>query len=207
MKLELGWIALAFFGGMVAQDQMAADDVVWVDYGENPMENPKFMEAWQAAATPGAEHKRMAAMAGDWVVDSSMWMAPGAPPMTSKGTSTCQMVLGGRYLIENYKSEFMGEAFEGMLIQGYDNLQKRNFNIWIDNLSTWPTIAMGQTNDKGVSEMGGVMYDLSTPAGRPFRQVIDASRVDATKFEMFDSTPDGSEFRMMQMDYKRKGAK
>jgi hypothetical protein len=74
----------------------------------------KEMAAWATAMMPGLEHQKLAARSGTWDLDMKMWMAPGMPPMESKGEAVCEMVLGGRFLREVVKSEFMGSPFEGI---------------------------------------------------------------------------------------------
>ena len=58
----------------------------------------EMMAAWQAAMTPGDAHHRLDAFVGTWDVAASLWMAPGAPPEISTGTSTTAWILGGRYI-------------------------------------------------------------------------------------------------------------
>jgi hypothetical protein len=207
MRVEIGLMTLAFFGGMVVQDQVRGDEVKWVDYGENPMENPEFMADWMASQTPGAEHEHLAASAGQWKVDATMWMDPKAPPMESQGVASRRMIMGGRYLIEEYKSEFMGMPFEGMLLQGYDNLKQEHWGIWVDNMSTWPSISTGRRDANGALTYTGLMHDISTPGGRPYKHVVREKNADETQFDMYDSTPDGTEFKVMGMTYRREAQK
>ena len=162
MKIEIGLIAFAFIGGMATQDAMTPDEVVWVDYGKDPMANPQFMADMMAAGAVGEPHSFIAKSVGEWDVASKMWMDPAGAPMEYKGQSSSKMVLGGRYLMEEFNSNIMGSPYEGLMLQGYDNLQKRYFSIWMDNMSTWPSISYGQVDDKGKFISDGTMYDIST---------------------------------------------
>lgn len=205
MKLQIGMLAMAFFGGMAVHDTMTADEVVWVDYGEDPMTNPKFMQDWMASTTPGEAHAALGKTAGDWTVATRYWMGPDMPPNDAKATSSRKMILGGRYLVEEYKSEFMGMPFEGMLIQGYDNLQEDHFTIWIDNMSTGPSMARGKMDEAGSVHHVGLMRDVATPAGRPYRHVTHAMEEGKMTFDMFDSKPEGGEFKVMELSYTKNG--
>ena len=51
--------------------------------------------AMEAMSKTGPEHAALSKDAGTWTVKSTMWMAPGAPPMTSAGTSTITSILDG----------------------------------------------------------------------------------------------------------------
>ncbi len=203
MRTEIGFILAAFLGGMAVQDRAADDKVVWVDYGANPMANPAFMKDTGAAAAPGKEHKLMAKGVGSWDVDAKMWMGPAGPPMPSVGKSEHHTILGGRYMIQEYKSSFMGMSFEGMLIQGYSNLHKKNVSIWLDSMSTWPSISWGMRDEEGVVESKGTTYDVMTPGGRPTRSRVVEKEDGTFVLELYDSLPDGGDFKVMEMTYSR----
>src|SRR2546422_511519 len=86
----------------------------------------EMMKKWQEVATPGAAHKALEPMAGEWTVEARWWMGgPDAPPNDSKGTSKKDWILGGRFLHEEYKSEMMNMPFHGMGLTGYDNFKKK----------------------------------------------------------------------------------
>ncbi len=89
-----------------------------------PADSATAMKAWIAYATPGDAHKAMAKSEGSWEGEVSMWMAPAAPPVTSKSTATNKMTMGGRYQVSSFTGSFMGQPFEGMGIMGYDNTKK-----------------------------------------------------------------------------------
>ena len=204
MKVEIGLITFAFFGGMAVQDAMTPEEVVWVDYGKNPMANPQFMADMMAASAVGDEHKYIATNVGEWEVASKMWMDPKGAPMEYKGESKAKMVLGGRYLMEEFKSNIMGSPYEGLMLQGYDNLQKRYFSIWMDNMSTWPSISYGQVDEKGKFVSDGTMYDISTPAGRPMHFEVTPKGDNSNLFEMFDDKPPFGKHKSFEMLYTRK---
>src|SRR3954470_10057382 len=91
----------------------------------------EMMEKYMKAAAPGPEHAEMTKMAGKWTMDVSMWMAPGTPAQKSKGTSTYTSVMGGRYLQQEAKGDMNGQPFEGMGLDGYDNVTKTYVSSWV----------------------------------------------------------------------------
>jgi len=204
MKMEIGALFLAFVGGMVVQDRMSPDEVVWKVYGENPMANPQFMADSTAAAAVGAEHQLLAKSAGEFEVKGKYWMAPDTDPMPSRATAKRHMILGGRYLIEEYESEFMGTPFEGMMIQGYDNLAQEPFAIWIDSMSTWPLILRGERGEDGVEKLTGLGKDVMTPGGRPMRFEVRPTEDGGGVMAMYDTLPDGGDYEVMELTYTRK---
>ncbi|MCP4144515.1 MAG: DUF1579 domain-containing protein, partial [bacterium] len=62
----------------------------------------------------GPEHHKQLERTGTWDVQSKMWMAPGMEPMEATGVSVCEAVMGGRYVIDRYTSNFMGMVYEGL---------------------------------------------------------------------------------------------
>ena len=204
MKVDIGFVVLALFGGMVAQDQMSAQDVKWKDYGEDPMANPQFMQDWNASAEVGEHHKTLQQTAGTFEVAGKMWMGPGTEAMPSTATASRKSLLGGRYVMEEYKSSFMGMPFEGVLLQGYDNLAGEHFSIWMDSMSTWPSISRGKMGEDGKIHYTGTMKDVMTPGGRPTSSTIEEHEGGGWTMAMFDSTPTGDEFKVMELNYAAK---
>jgi len=162
------------------------------------------MQAWIEASKPGQQHKHIEQFAGSWNVSVTNWPAPGAPPMTSKGTCENKMILGGRYLQQLFKGDMMGQAFEGLGMWGYDNLKKEHVSTWLDSFSTGIMMAAGKSDSAGkVFTFTGEYRD---PQGRTrkVKEILrfqDANKVSA---EMYETGPDGKEFKNTEMTYTRK---
>jgi len=206
MRVEFGALALAFLGGMVAQDALRPEEVVWKDYGPDPMASPEFMQDWMASAQPTEAHRELAEGVGTYAVDMKMWMSPEAEePMPGEAVATRRTILGGRYTLEEFDSTFMGMPYQGILIEGYDNLSGEYLTIWMDTMSTWPAISRGKKQEDGSVTMSGVIKDVMTPGGRPTRAVITGDEREST-MTMFDSLPGGGDFRCMELRYTRREA-
>jgi hypothetical protein len=172
------------------------------DMSTEDMEAEMMMKMMEIA-TPGAPHAEFKEWVGEWATQSQIWMAPGATPMDVTGKSTISVTMGGRYLIENMKSDFMGQPFEGMLVMGFNNLDNTYFNLWMDSMSTGYSLATGTKNAKGEIEVTGTMKDVMTPEGRPYRSVTTLVSADEHVFTMFDTTMEGTEFKVMEIVYRR----
>jgi hypothetical protein len=167
------------------------------------MTNPEFLAAMTAAGTPGEPHALIARSAGEWDVTQAMHMAPGAPAIPSEARSSSRMILGGRVLLEEFKSDIGGVPMEGLLLLGYDNLASEYWSVWIDSFTTWPSYARGATDEEGVLILEGELRDVSTPEGRPFRQRSWTESADRQRAEIFDTAPTGEPFKMMEFTYDR----
>jgi Protein of unknown function (DUF1579) len=121
-----------------------------------------MMQAWQAAATPGAPQQELAAMAGTWKMHVTSWMEPGAPPQVSEATSTRLMILGGRYLEEKVTGTMMDQPFEGRGLTGYDNVKGKYWSTWIDNMSTGVMNSVGEKEPSGKLVLHGTYTDAVT---------------------------------------------
>jgi len=161
------------------------------------------MEAMMKLAEPGEPHEELAMQAGIWQTTMKSYMEPGKPPMVIKGESTMKTIMGGRFLIGRFYSDFMGMPFEGMLIQGFDNLSQEYWTIWVDSMRTDYSVSTGHESADGTLELHGVVKDLRTPAGRPFHSVAKMMSDDTMQFRMYDTASDGSEVLVLEVDYTR----
>lgn len=163
-----------------------------------------MMEAMQKAATPGEPHKKLEPFAGTWNTKITMWMAPGVPPMTSEGTSENRMSFGGRYLEQRFKGNFMGMAFEGLGFTGYDNVKKQYWGTWMDNMSTAVMYSTGWSPDAKTFLFSGSMPDPMTGKDSRVEERITITDADHHTMEMWGPAPDGTMYRMMEIQYSRK---
>src|SRR6478735_7718876 len=117
-----------------------------------PVDSATAMKTMMAAGTPGKEHEMLAKSTGTWKAETTMWMAPDAPPMKSNGVATTKMILGGRYQQMVFKGDMMGAPFEGIGTSGYDNARKVWTSTWVDNMST-AIMAMDGTWDDATKSL------------------------------------------------------
>ena len=166
----------------------------------------KMMEqAWMRYMTPGEEHAQLAKRAGQWNFHGKMWHYPGLPAEEFDGTSSIKSVMGGRYLFEEAESEFQGKEFQGFGIGGFDNLTHEYVGTWIDNMGTGITRFRGTASADGkVIHYTGEHPDLLNSRHKTVRSVETITDDDNFVISMYDTTPDGQEFKMMEMSYTRK---
>lgn len=168
--------------------------------------------AWseeQAAAyaqftQPSDQHRELAALEGEWQATMLIWMAPGADPVEGRFSSTIQMILGGRYMIENVVGTAADQAFEGHMSMAYNNATHEYFSTWYDTLGTGWSISNGTRASDGALHMNGLVQDFMNPIGRPFRSVMHpAPDHNSFRVEVFSGQPDGTEFKNMELLYQR----
>lgn len=170
---------------------------------KKPPMDPAMMEAMMKAGTPGDAHKNLNALVGSWSTKVTMWMAPGADPMTMDGTSETRWVMGGRYLEERFTGNFMGSPFEGLGYTGYDNVKKQYWGTWMDNMSTGMMMSTGAYDGK-VWTFKGTMPDPMTGKDSTIDQKVTFADADHHTMEMWGPAPDGKIFKSMEITYSRK---
>ncbi len=159
---------------------------------------PEQQQAMMKAMAPGEHHKHLARFAGKYEYTSKMWMAPGAPPMESKGTSESKMMLGGRYLQDKVDGNYGGMPFEGRGWAGYDNMAGKYVMVWIDNMGTMILVAEGSCSEDGKT----ITYEGEMPyAGMdgkiPYKQVLKIIDENHNVMEWWTPPPTGGEMTMM----------
>ena len=188
---------IGFLGGFAA-GCVALGGATLVAQDAGDME-AMMAEAMAKYAVPGAEHEELARRAGTWDVNLEFWMYPGAQPETMVGKSRSQMMMDGRYLTQHFTSDYMGQAFEGAGLTGYDRMTKEFTSIWVDNMST----AVGVSTGKSLEGLKGTMPDLMLGKHVPTRTSESMPDDDTIVFEMYKPGPDGKEFKTMKIVYTR----
>ena len=160
----------------------------------------------QAYSTPGAPHKALDALVGNWDADVRMWQDPAAPPEESKGTNEARWILGGRFLEQRFNWQFMGEPFEGVGTLGYDNIKQKYQSVWIDSMGTGMMKAEGTYDaaTKTLTETGSHSCPITPGGERTFRSVTKFVDPDMIQMEFYGPGPDGKEFKSMEITYKRR---
>ena len=173
------------------------------------MTQEEMMAAWQAAMTPGEAHQKLNAFVGTWDVAVSLWMAPGAPPELSTGTSTTAWTLGGRYLEQKHVGSVMGQPFEGQGLTGYDNVQKKYVGTWLDTMGTGMMTSVGSVDETGTKfAFDAQMWDPTTGLLTKSREelIIESPDKHVMTMHAMDAAS-GAEFKTMELVFTRAAAK
>ena len=194
--------ALIVFGTLIvncalAQDKSASQKL------DPKME--EMMKKAEALGTPGADHKALEPLIGEWKADVKCWMAPDAPPTSSKGSSKASWVMNNRFVKEEFKGEMMGKSFTGMSLTGYDNSKQKYNTLWVDDISTamFTTEGTAENGGKVITFEGKMDCPMTGEKDMAYRQVLRI--IDSNKhiFEMYNS-PQGKEAKTMEIVYTRK---
>jgi len=165
----------------------------------------EMMEVYRELGTPGAPHELLASMAGSWVAKTKAWcMETHGVPMESTGTSENKMILGGRFLQQQFSGEMMGGPFTGIGIAGYDNYTKKYVSTWIDSMGTAILVFEGNASSDGKTITQECRRDDPFKGSMKWRSVTRIVDGDTHVFEMYGSDGSGKEAKMMEITYTRK---
>jgi hypothetical protein len=171
--------------------------------GEDPM--AKIMEMMEKMSAPGENHALLKGLVGSWNVVVKTWMDPAGTPEETKGTAEHKLVLGGRFLMEEYSGTFIGKPFTGIGIMGYDNAKKAYVSMWIDTMSTGiPTETGAYDAASKTWTFNGGYDDPMTGAHVKTRSTLKVLTPDKLVSEMYNVAPDGKEIKSMEFTYTRK---
>ena len=150
--------------------------------------------------TPGPEHEMLKKDVGTWDATVEMFMAPGAPPAVSKGTDTVTM-MGGFWQLAEFKSEMMGQPFEGRGATGYDPVKKKYVGTWVDTMTPGYYTVEG-TYSAATKTLTAVM-EGPDPSGQvtKTKETTEWKDADTRVFTMY--APDGTTVGM-RITYKRR---
>jgi hypothetical protein len=127
---------------------------------------------------------------------------PDSEPIPSTGTSVNKLILGDRWLHQEFNGEMMEQQFHGIGHLGYDNVSKKFVGSWIDTMMTGMMTHSGTMDAAGkVLTMTGEFKD---PMGNTIKDRNVTRIVDNNKhtFEMYHSGPEG-EVKVGEIVYTR----
>jgi hypothetical protein len=177
--------------------------------GQQPPMTPEMqamMQKCMEAGTPGENHKLLEKKVGTWNGVVKMWMTPDVPePEQSNCTANVKWIMDGRYLSENVEGDFGGQTFLGSSWSGYDNVAKKFFWVWIDNMSTGKMDATGTFNPgtKTFTYTSGWSCPMTGKhqTGRSVEKWIDNDHMVMEMYGPWFET--GKEYKMMEIAYTR----
>ncbi len=172
--------------------------------GGKPMDNEAMMELWKQLATPGEPHKLFATLTGNWTTTTKEWMEPGKPPAESTGTAEMKMLLDGRFLYQEFTGNMMGQPFNGIGIDAYDNMTKKYVTAWMDTMGTGIFMMEGTASADGKTitlrgshpEPGG-----GKMSHRAVWKIVDHN---TQTFDMYGTHHGGKEMKVLEITYSRK---
>ena len=124
-----------------------------------------------------------------------------------------KLVLGGRFLISDFKGDMAGMPMEGIAIEGFDNQKKEWFSIWMDSMSTGNMRSTGGAAKDGVRTTVSETCDwgMGPTSMRMATRMKDADTMLMEMWHLTPATKDAAgkeqpagDTKVMEIVYKRK---
>ncbi|MCW5757670.1 MAG: DUF1579 family protein [Phycisphaeraceae bacterium] len=115
---------------------------------QDQMDPEAMMQAYEQLSKPDEHHKSLEVFVGTWDVEFKAMM-PGMEDFNSKGTATFAMLMGGRFLKQDFHGDMMGSKFHGIGLTGYHKTLQRFEGVWFDDSNTAMSYFTGKKNNDG----------------------------------------------------------
>lgn len=164
------------------------------------------MKAWLAKAEPGAPHALLAKMTGSYAIESRFFAGPEVAPLISVASLEQTMVLGGRYLRQEFAGTMNGQAYQGFGVLGFDNVKAKFFSFWVDAVSTAPLQHEGGCVDAECKtiDMRGQYLDPTTRKTKSTRLTLETNADGKLVQTLYDVDARGRPFKSLELIYTRK---
>jgi hypothetical protein len=171
---------------------------------EKQMDPQAMMDLYKKLGTPGEPHKQFAGLEGSWTTKTKEWMEPGKPAMESAGTCDFKMLLGGRFLQQEFNGNMMGGPYSGIGVTAYDNLRKKYVSTWIDSMGTGIFMMEGTAGADGKTITLKGQHDEPGGGRMTHRAVWKIVDNNTQTFDMYGTHRGGKEMKMLEIAYTRK---
>lgn len=143
---------------------------------------------------------------GLWETETSIWTAPDAEPLVSRGKEKSYM-LGKFWLIYEFEGSMGGQSFSGFGNLGYDAKRKKYVGTWVE--STGPNLGLHEgTWDEATKSftMYSVARDPSAQPEKAHKMISTYQDNDHRTFVLFEQVQGETDKwrKMMEIKYTRK---
>ncbi len=210
----LGAVALVVVTAVVTT-QVVSQDTGKMEKGKKettpqlpPGMTPEMAAKFEAAGKIGPQHEVIKKLAGTWTYSVKFRMDETQPWIEETGKTQTKAIMGGRFTIGDSSGVSSdGQPFEGMGINGYDNVSNKYVCVWLCNCGTGIQFMEGTADTAGkVITYTGTCNCPIEGAGQKGKWV--QTTVDDNHFN-FDgySYKGGKEWKCMEIHYTRAGTK
>lgn len=149
-------------------------------------------------------HAKLSVLIGSWKGTTKTWFEPGVVADESEITGIFRPVLGGRFVMHEYRGSLNGKRFEGIAIYGYDIPNDTFQCTWMDSfhMGTGIMLSNGKATENGSSVLGSY-GGPGIPVPWGWRTVTELIHPDALVITAYNISPEGQEDKATETVYTR----
>ena len=161
------------------------------------------LEQYEKAAEPGPQHELLKPLVGIFSA-TAVYAGRGGAALTSQGTSTNEMILGGRFLRQEYVGRLQDREFHGLTIIGYDNVTGGYQAVAADEARTGLFYMDGSADADGKTlTFSGQSGDPVSGQVKTFRHVLKIESADKHTLEMYEPDAAGQLQKTVVITYEK----
>ncbi len=155
---------------------------------------------------PTEHHKILQKEVGTWTAKVTSYMGESGPleePDVSEGKEVNRM-LGGMWLVSDFRGKLGGLQFEGHSVTGWDSKQEKYVGSWVDSFSPAAAHTLG-SYDKETNTMNWEMESMGMD-GNPSKSkmVVVYKDKDQRTMTMYSQVPGMEKMaKVMEIEYTR----
>ncbi len=151
-------------------------------------------------------HKQLRELEGEWQGTAKTWFEPGILADESPVSGKITSILGGRFILHEYKGSIESKPLEGINIIGFDCMTGKFQSAWVDSfhMGTAIMISEGKQSNEKLDVTG--YYDTNEEGTekwgwRTELKVVDTNNIILTSYNVM---PTGEEAKATEINYNRK---
>jgi hypothetical protein len=163
-------------------------------------------QALQESLAAGGRHHALQRLAGEWEGTARVWFEPGKLGDEAPIRGSIRVVLGGRFVVHEYATTFMGTPNEGIAIIGWHIDAGRYEMAWVDAGHNGSAIMFSEGGHAaaGIAVLGSY-FATDGSAAWGWRTTIETPADDRLLITAWNVSPDGDEARATEIEYRRRG--
>lgn len=161
-------------------------------------------QSFEASMQPGGRHHALGQLVGTWRGTTRVWFEPDTIADEAPVQATIRSVLGGRFVLHEYETTFMGELQLGLALYGWHIDRNGHEAAWIDSAHTGTQLMYSEapTGDQRFAVLGHYGgHEDGAPWG--WRTEIALDGDDRLVIIAFNITPQGEESKAVETIYTR----